>query len=106
MENRLNPISAEGTDTFGALCFTAACLARRRHHGGGYCQMLGESEWSDFAWERNGAFTVQMYIQDEYNLASKALAAGFFSNEDSIVGPLLSPPYPASCYRVLADKAT
>ncbi len=47
-----------------------------------------------------------MYIQDEFNLASKALAAGFFSNEDSIVRPLLSPPYPASCYGVLAFKAT
>ncbi len=47
-----------------------------------------------------------MYIQDASNLASKTPAAGFFSNEDSIVGPLLSPPYPASCYRVLADKAT
>ena len=34
-----------------------------------------------------------MYIQDASNLASKTLAAGVFSNEDSIVGPLLSPPY-------------
>lgn len=47
-----------------------------------------------------------MYIQDASNLASKTLAAGGGSNEDSIVGPLLSPPYTASCYGVLADKAT
>lgn len=47
-----------------------------------------------------------MYIQDACNLASKTLAAGDFSDEDSIVRLLLSPPYPASCYGVLADKAT
>jgi hypothetical protein len=47
-----------------------------------------------------------MYIQDASNLASKTLAAGDFSNEGSIVRPFLSPPCPASCYGVLADKAT
>jgi hypothetical protein len=47
-----------------------------------------------------------MYIQDASNLASKTLAAGDFSNEGSIVRPFLSAPCPASCYGVLADKAT
>lgn len=47
-----------------------------------------------------------MYIQDASNLVSKTLAARDFSNEDSIVRLLLGQPYPASCYGVLADKAT
>lgn len=65
-------------------------------------------------WKCTGAFTVQMYIEGSYKctfrmrptLHPKVLAAGDFSNEDSIVGPLLSPPYPANFYGVLAERFT